>query len=133
MLKEIRQLIKGEKSVKDIWHFLVGNYRYAFYYAETKPLRCIIREHIRKQIEYRISVMRDECFDSGTCIKCGCETTQLQMANKSCEGNCYPKMLNKLGYNTLFKNKLILAENKSEVIWIYDDSQNKYVLIEEMK
>jgi hypothetical protein len=32
-----------------------------------------------------------DCYLDGSCKKCGCETTALQMANKACAGNCYPK------------------------------------------
>jgi len=52
-----------------------------------------MRKHIREQIDYRISIMLPECYDNGTCIKCGCMTTHLQMANKPCNGLEYPPML----------------------------------------
>lgn len=41
--------------------------------------------------------MRPTCFINGSCDVCGCETTMLQMANKACEGGCYPHMM-KAGY-----------------------------------
>jgi hypothetical protein len=37
--------------------------------------------------------MNPECYTRGECIKCGCMTTNLQMASKACEGNCYPKFI----------------------------------------
>jgi hypothetical protein len=54
-----------------------------------------MRQHIFEQINWRIGVMNKECYAKGQCIKCGCETTALQMAAKSCEGDCYPPLLNK--------------------------------------
>jgi hypothetical protein len=38
------------------------------------------------------------------CIKCGCDTTALQMANKACVGECYPKMMNKKEWK-IFSNQ----------------------------
>lgn len=64
-----------------------------------------MRNHIREQIEYRIKVMNPECRNSGSCIKCGCMTTALQMCNKSCEGLCYPPMMNKYYWNLLKETK----------------------------
>lgn len=46
--------------------------------------------------------MNQECYAKGFCIKCGCHTTALQMCNKSCEGNCYPKMMSKKLWNSFF-------------------------------
>ena len=54
-----------------------------------------MRNHIREQIEYRINSMNRQCFEQGSCIKCGCQTTHLQMADKACAGDCYPEMFKK--------------------------------------
>lgn len=40
--------------------------------------------------------MNSECYTQGSCVKCGCQTTHLQMANKKCDGDCYPPMMNKV-------------------------------------
>ena len=47
--------------------------------------------------------MNPICYNQGSCISCGCETTMLQMANKSCDNRCYPEMKNKRDWNN-FKN-----------------------------
>lgn len=39
--------------------------------------------------------MDPECYVKGQCKMCGCTTTALQMANKSCPKPCYPKMMNR--------------------------------------
>lgn len=71
--------------------YIVGNIRYHLYY--NAPF--LIRKHILEQITNRILVMNPECYLKGSCIKCGCSTTALQMCKRSCEGNCYGKLLNK--------------------------------------
>lgn len=77
---------------KDTWYYIQGNIRYKLWYSKYSWL---IRKHIREQIDMRIKSMNRECYNSGSCINCGCKTTHLQMCNKSCKGDCYPKMMNK--------------------------------------
>lgn len=55
----------------------------------------MLRKHIRQQIEFRIKYMDRECYQNGSCKFCGCTTTALQMANKSCDKPCYPEMMDK--------------------------------------
>ena len=81
------------KKINNIFAYIIGYYRYNLFYS--KHFKFLIRTHIRQQIEWRISIMNIECFESGSCVKCGCDTTALQMANKTCGGFCYPKMMNK--------------------------------------
>jgi len=85
--------MKHKRKFNDIFAYLIGKYRYKLYY-NTK-LWFLMRPHIFEQIAWRISVMNLDCYLQGSCIKCGCETTALQMANKSCPGNCYPVMMDK--------------------------------------
>ena len=85
--------MKHKIKINDIFAYLIGKYRYKLFY-NTKLL-WLMRPHIFEQIQWRISVMNLDCYLQGSCIKCGCETTALQMANKACTGNCYPKMMNK--------------------------------------
>lgn len=87
----IHKFLKGEYSFMDIFDFFRGNYRYHIYYLPE--LKWLMRPHIREQIDFRILTMDKECLNSGSCKVCGCRTTHLQMANKSCEGNCYPPIL----------------------------------------
>ncbi len=46
-------------------------------------------------MEFRVKGMNKECYNQGTCVKCGCVTTALQMAKKSCDGFCYPPFMSK--------------------------------------
>lgn len=79
-------------NIRNVIAYLQGNIRYIFYYSWC---RFLIRKHIREQIDFRINSMRRTCYANGFCDECGCKTTQLQMANKSCAGNCYPRMMSR--------------------------------------
>lgn len=100
------QIISGEKSAKDIWHYLLGNYRYSLYYSSYKNL---IRKHILEQIEFRVKNMDQQCFNDGECKLCGCSTIALQMANKACDKPCYPTMMNKKEWE-MFKRGAIFVD-----------------------
>lgn len=89
--------MKGKIKLKDVLYYLQGHIRYRIYYSRFK--RLLIRKHIRDQIDYRLEVMNPECYDKGSCIECGCTTTQLQMCNKACEGRCYPILFDKVNWN----------------------------------
>ena len=78
--------------IKDIWYFIQGSIRYTLFYGNFAFL---IPKHIREQIKYRIRVMDRGCYSAGECKICGCTTTALQMANKSCPKPCYPPMKSK--------------------------------------
>lgn len=91
------QKLLKERTFKDVIHYIVGNIRYKLYYTS---LYILIPLHIREQIEARIKSMKPQCYALGSCLKCGCRTTELQMCNKRCEGNCYPRMMNRI----LWKN-----------------------------
>lgn len=85
--------MKNKRKLSDIFAYLQGYWRYNLYYS--KYFKFLIRTHILEQIQWRISEMDIECFESGSCKICGCDTTALQMANKQCGKPCYPKMMNK--------------------------------------
>ena len=90
MRNNILRVLKGERPLIDVWFYVQGNFRYKLYYSKYKWL---LRKHIREQIEFRIQRMKPECYANGSCVVCGCETTMLQMADKSCDSACYPPML----------------------------------------
>ena len=90
-------------NFKNVIAYIQGNIRYELFYSEYKSL---IRSHIIEQIEARIKSMNQECYDSGSCIKCGCRTTHLQMANKPCDGACYPPMVNRDKWNYMKKGNI---------------------------
>lgn len=98
MKKYLIDIWRGERPLKDVWHFIVGHYRYTLYYSKFNFL---IRKHIKEQIRFRIDNMNKECYNNGECIMCGCQTTALQMCSKPCEGKCYPPLYSKKMWNSL--------------------------------
>jgi hypothetical protein len=91
--------MKTTITIKNILAYLTGNIRYFLYYSKAS---FFIRWYIKDQIDWRVLKMNKECYNNGSCEHCGCKTIALQMANKSCGGNCYPPMMNKKGW-MLFK------------------------------
>ena len=112
-------MIKIKNKLKKLTYtniksYIVGTLRYKLYYSKYKKF---IRKHILEQIDFRIDYMEPECFNNGVCIKCGCTTTALQMANKSCNGECYPIMMDKKTWYQ-FKEHNPIEQNKTT--WILD-------------
>lgn len=97
-------------NLKNIKAYIQGKLRYKLYYSKFAFL---IPLHIREQIEVRINSMDKECYNTGQCKLCGCETTALQMANKACDKPCYPSMMSKRNWNLIKKG----LAHPSEKIW----------------
>lgn len=103
-------------KIKDIRAYITGHIRYYLWYSKFYPL---IPKYIREQITARIASMDEDCYNEGYCKMCGCQTTALQMANKSCTGGCYPTMLVKKdwkelkqkGNKTINNHKWYLVDN----------------------
>ncbi|MGL6108266.1 MAG: hypothetical protein ACRC03_19260 [Romboutsia sp.] len=55
--------------------------------------------------------MNKECLNKGACIKCGCRTTELQMCNKACNDNCYPRILSKKEWKFITTYSFIILED----------------------
>lgn len=110
-------------TVKNILAYVQGTTRYYLYYS---PFNFLIRSHIREQIFFRVKSMKSECFNNGECVMCGCKTTALQMANKSCEGVCYPPMLNKKEWNK-FKECSFYLDKTNKVRWRLDFYYNIFI------
>lgn len=98
-------------NLKNVWAFLQGNLRYKLYYS---PFRELIPKHILEQIEVRFTSMRSSCLFEGACTECGCKTTELQMANKSCDGLCYPKIVNKKVWEKFKTCKFVKVDG---IVW----------------
>lgn len=93
--------MKIKEKIKLAYEYFIGNYRYKIYHSK---LSFLMRNHIKEQIDWRISVMNKECYTTGSCVICGCSTIALQMANKACPNPCYPKMMNKSDWKLYVKN-----------------------------
>lgn len=144
ILEGIKKIIKGQHKPIDIWHYLIGNYRYKLFYSKsTKGVikHWLMREHIWEQINYRVSVMDKECLNKGQCKICQCATIQLQMSSKRCEGICYPTMMNKKDWERfkvnglyteldgMWMNVKTLSHNKPDTVKniFYKETINGYV------
>lgn len=117
--KQMKRVTSGERPLIDVWYYLQGNYRYKLYYNDY--LVFLLRGHIKEQIKFRINVMNAACYERGECIKCGCQTTMLQMCNKTCEGYCYPPMMTKKDW-IRFKQGYQCCNWNDSYIWLYRDN-----------
>ena len=111
-------------TLKNVWFFNQGWFRYWLYYRPR--LKFLIRERIREQIDMRINSMNQQCYNSGSCIKCGCATTALQMADKPCEGECYPRMMDKIEWKVFKKVGFLYIDCE---VWCKDVDNNKFILM----
>ncbi len=96
ILRSLKSIIKGERSLIDIWYFFQGHTREYLYYSKC---RFLIRKHIQEQFEWRLEMMDRVCYSSGQCKICECSIPALTFANKQCEGKCYYPMMTKKQWN----------------------------------
>jgi hypothetical protein len=106
-------------KLKDVLYYLQGNVRYQIFYSNFAWL---LRAHVRQQITVRINSMDQECYDTGSCKECGCNTTHLQCCDKACEANCYPAMLNEIQWAHLIAGKYWF-DPKTKIIWGLRDNK----------
>lgn len=128
ILLNLKMLIKGEASLIDVSYYIQGNYRHMLYYSEYSFVRGLMRKHIREQITYRIGTMNPDCLELGYCTKCGCDTTALQMCNKTCKGLEYPPMMNRWQWKK-FKDGTLVKD--MENLWHFDRKTLKTTLFKE--
>lgn len=132
LIQNLKSLWSGKATLSDVWHYIVGNYRMKLYYhgkAQLHNTKCyalvrhpLMRSHIYDQINYRIQWMDRECYLSGSCKICGCQTTNLQMANKACDKPCYPPMMNRKDWDNFLNGKPYFDGQR---IFVYLTMQNK--------
>lgn len=133
-MKKINLILTGKLSLKnDVLQYMIGNYRYKLYYWIVNGISAridkgkysfnyiiglaLLRFHIYEQISWRIRVMDRECYTNGSCLMCGCSTTALQCANKSCDKPCYPEMMTKYHWKRFIAGKSIVDKHG---IWNLD-------------
>lgn len=125
-------LVKSKDISKlyDAYHCLYGTYIDYLYWKHKE----ILHPMDVLQLEFRHKVMNASCYLNGSCIKCGCTTTALQGAKKSCDGNCYPYWINRKEFESnytkaiyiqigvdSYKQEIILKE---EVIELFFNKNN---------
>lgn len=116
---------KGKVTASNIRAFIQGHLVYYLYYSMFDFL---IPNYIKEQIEVRISSMNVDCYLTGSCVACGCKTTQLQMSRRACSNFCYPRFLGKDTWKWLKEGNKIVSQN---IIWSLD--LDKKVFIKELK
>ena len=84
--------MKAKINLHNIKSYIQGNWRAALleYYPDG------LSPHIEEQYYWRIKQVQEkspECLEKGKCKICSCDTPELFMADKACEGNCYPEMM----------------------------------------
>ena len=117
---------KLKRFLRDVRAYIQGNIRCWLYYNGYSYL---IPWHIKDQIRIRINSMKRECFDSGSCIKCGCKTTALQFANKSCDGDCYPYMMSVRSFLNMLEGGIYL-DKKTGIKWVLEEADIPRDLVE---
>lgn len=102
----VKKALKEYKNHKDeispalAIDFLLGTYRYEVYYMNPWWLR----DFIVDQFEARVASMNPKCYSDGQCVMCGCQTTALQMAKKSCNAPCYPPLVGRKEWESFKEN-----------------------------
>lgn len=117
--------MKSKLNLKNIIAYVQGWIRFYLYYHPR--LKFLIRKHIREQIDFRIKYMDKECYENGSCKLCGCATTALQMANKSCDKPCYPPILNKKDWYNFISGKEEFIFNN--LIWKFQPKLKEITLL----
>lgn len=114
----LRNLLRGKYSAKQVIDYFRAELRY-FIYFDYFGLEDLMRTHIREQIDFRIYVMMDlKCYADGQCKKCGCTTPDLQFTNSSCDGFCYPPLVDKKTWEQFKRAGNIIEKRDCEAfIW----------------
>jgi hypothetical protein len=117
----------------NIWAFISGYFRYHLHYRFPLFYKLLVRKHIREQIEYRINSVYGECYEKGYCIHCGCSVTALQHASKTCDGLCYPEMIEKKRWLQLKDGQEAKKLHRHARVWEVDHKLKKFFIIERLK
>jgi hypothetical protein len=116
-----------EITIKNVWAYLQGNYRYFIWYSFPVYRTKLIRGHILEQVEYRLNSMNKDCYNKGFC-KCGCKTINLQFADKTCVDICYPYLVSKMMWEFLKRTKKPVQLNG--VYWLLDIKRKLFIKTE---
>jgi len=108
--------MKSKHSWEDIKEYFIATFRYKVYCSRFYK---ILRTHILQQYRYRVLLMREACYNNGSCEECGCLTPNLQFTNKSCKGKCYPVMMNKAEWLDYIANDDMLQNHFDEFMKSY--------------
>lgn len=124
ILKEGKNM-KSSMTGEDVWYYIQGNVRSYMYYTNWwfLPLHIFIPAHVLQQMVVRLNTIEgSKCYEKGSCKHCGCKVPPLTFCNKACEGNCYPKMINKKDWLSFKLNK---ARWFGLAVWVYAEGKFK--------
>ena len=127
----MKNILKEGKNMKssitgsDIFYYIQGNIRAYLYYTNWwfLPLHIFIPAHVLQQMVVRLNTIEDsECYEKGSCKHCGCKVPPLTFCDKSCEGNCYPYMMDAYQWLHFKSHKQMVTKGHH---WLYVDRKFK--------
>lgn len=122
-IKSIKYIYDMKKTltIKNIRAYIEGNLRYTIYNSWFKFL---LPKSIREQVVMRLASTKTECINKGYCVECGCSIPALQLANKTCSGDCYPEMLNRKKWMEFKRAGILLIDKK---LWVIKNNKFKKI------
>ena len=127
----MKNILKEGKNMKssitgsDIFYYIQGNIRAYLYYTNWwfLPLHIFIPAHVLQQMVVRLNTIEgSECYEKGSCKHCGCKVPPLTFCDKSCEGNCYPYMMDASQWLHFKSHKQMVTKGHH---WLYVDRKFK--------
>lgn len=80
---------KPKYTVENVLSFLEGNFKYQWNKLLGLP------KHIQEQVHYRLFKCKDDCLETGKCIKCGCPAHKKVFVKKSCNPERFGDLLSR--------------------------------------
>ena len=117
--------MKSSITGSDIFYYIQGNIRAYLYYTNWwfLPLHIFIPAHVLQQMVVRLNTIEgSECYEKGSCKHCGCKVPPLTFCDKSCEGNCYPYMMDAYQWLHFKSHKQMVTKGHH---WLYVDCKFK--------
>lgn len=96
-------------TMSNIYSYIQGNIRLIIDKYGSDFL--MLPKHTQEQIIFRESIANPACIKDGVCL-CNCSVPELFYADKTCENECYPKMMSYNDWEN-FKETLEHIDNKS--------------------
>ena len=127
----MKNILKEGKNMKssitgsNIFYYVQGNIRAYLYYTNWwfLPLHIFIPAHVLQQMVVRLNTIEgSECYEKGSCKHCGCKVPPLTFCDKSCEGNCYPYMMDAYQWLHFKSHKQMVTKGHH---WLYIERKFK--------
>jgi len=102
---------KYNLTLKNVKAFIQGNLRYLNEKYELDIDFIKLKDYQQEQVVFREMIADRECITNEEC-KCACPIPKLFYADKTCDEECYPEMMDE---NNWIKFKNILAREEVEI------------------